>query len=277
MDGRLLLGAFLVVAGCLPADDLKGYSEGSEPARGAGTTTDGDPATTSGQRDPPLSSVSGEAGAGVVSSNESESPLAPALDPGPSQLPGDGAGGAEPSSGADDGAPASEGDDDPGPAPADADGDPEPPAPPPQFRFVRLVADSAVQGPYTAIAEFNVLDGDGASIDRSSWQARADSEETVYVGGAGARFAIDGEAVSMWHTAWFDVDPPPPHPHTLDIDMGSLHAVSGFRYLGRQDQSLDGRVAAYRFFVSVDGVEWGDPVVAGTLENSTAEQEVRLR
>jgi hypothetical protein len=148
-------------------------------------------------------------------------------------------------------------------------------AAPVPVRFVRLVADSAVQGPYTSIAEFNVLDGDGAVIDRSSWSASADSEESVYVGGAGAHHAIDGEAISMWHTAWFEVEPPP-HPHTLQVDMGSLHDVSGFRYLGRQDGSLDGRVAAYRFFVSVDGVQWGEPAAAGTLANSAEEQEVRL-
>jgi hypothetical protein len=53
--------------------------------------------------------------------------------------------------------------------------------------------------------------------------------------------------------------------------------VSGFRYLGRQDGSLDGRVAAYRFFVSVDGEQWGEPVAAGTLADSAEEQEVQLR
>lgn len=160
--------------------------------------------------------------------------------------------------------------------------DPEPAEPPTTapgepagVRFVRLVADSAVQSPYTSIAEFNVLDGSGNPIDRAGWVASADSEELVWVGGAGAGFAIDGDSITMWHTAWFQVAPTP-HPHRLDVDLGGFHDVGGFRYLGRQDPSLDGRVANYRFFVSVDGVEWGEPVASGTLENTTAEQEVRF-
>jgi hypothetical protein len=277
MDGRRLLGVALVAAGCLPADDMKGYSGGAESPAGAGATTGTVADTTSAPSSPPASSVSDGTGTGSAAPGNGETAVDATLDLGPSPPPGDGSGAATPSGGgADDGAAMPGGDDEEPPVPSGAEGDPEPPAAPVQFRFVRLVADSAVQGPYTSIAEFNVLDGDGAIIDRASWSASADSEETIFVGGAGAHYAIDGVAISMWHTAWFEVDPPPSHPHTLEIDMGSLHDVSGFRYLGRQDGSLDGRIAEYRFFVSVDGAEWGAPVAAGTLADSAEEQEVRL-
>jgi endo-alpha-N-acetylgalactosaminidase len=98
----------------------------------------------------------------------------------------------------------------------------------------------------------------------------------VYAGGAFARLAIDGVPTSQWHTAWFQVNPPPAHPHTLEVDMGALHAVSGFRYLGRQDGFRDGRIERYRFFVSSDGIEWAEPVASGSLDDSSVEQEVRL-
>jgi hypothetical protein len=146
----------------------------------------------------------------------------------------------------------------------------------PQFRFLRLVADSDVSaGPVTSIAELNVLDAEGELIDRAEWDVTADSEELVYVGGAQARYAIDGIATTMWHTPWFEVEPPP-HPHSLEIDMGQPHSIGGFRYLPRQDGSLDGSIAEYRFFVSSDGVEWGEPVAAGTFPSSAVEHEARL-
>lgn len=127
------------------------------------------------------------------------------------------------------------------------------------------MADSAVDGgPLTAVAEFDLLDEEALPIDRSAWRARADSEEAVFLGGTPASLAIDGIVDSMWHTAWFQVVPPP-HPHFLQIDLGEARAIGGFRCLARQDGALDGAVAAYRLFVSVDGLEWGEPVLAGTL------------
>jgi hypothetical protein len=276
MDGRLMLGACLIVAGCLPADDLKGYSGGSEPPAGDGVSTVANAATTSEPSDPDVSPMSGGGGTSGTSPDDGATPLDPALDPGDSAAPSDSSGASAGSSGSGDITPRPDEASTTPPGGAEGDPDPVPPAVAAQFRFVRLVADSAVQGPYTSIAEFNVLDGAGLPIDRASWLASADSEETLYVGGAGAHYAIDGESISMWHTAWFEVDPPPPHPHTLEIDMGSLHDVGGFRYLGRQDGSLDGRIAAFRFFVSADGDEWGEPVATGTLANSSDEQEVRL-
>jgi hypothetical protein len=155
---------------------------------------------------------------------------------------------------------------------------PDPPDAPevPQFRFVRLVADSDLAaGPLTSVAEFNVLDAEGVPLDRTGWAVTADSEESVYVGGAQAEYAIDGLPATMWHTPWFDVEPPP-HPHFLEVDMGQAHSVAGFRYLPRQDGSVDGSIASYRFFVSTDGVEWGEPVASGTFPLSDDEQEVRL-
>ncbi len=262
---------------CIPSADLGAYSDGAE---GSAESGEGEPAPSSGVVVPPVdsSAVDGEGGE-VAEGGESEAATGEAATgeavagevfaPPPAET-GSNAGA---TTGMNAG-PVVEGAGPEEPAPAEP-GNPDPePATAAQFRFVRLVADSAVQGPSTAIAELNVLDGAGAPIDRTAWTAKADSEELVYVGGARAALAIDGVTISMWHTAWFEVDPAPAHPHTLEVDMGQLHEVSGFRYLARQDGILDGRVGAYRFFVSVDGVEWGEPLATGTLVNSDLEQQV---
>ena len=55
--------------------------------------------------------------------------------------------------------------------------------------------------------------------------------------------------------------------------MGAVQSVGGFRYLPRQD-TANGRVANYRFYVSADGVNWGNPIAAGTFSNTAAAQTV---
>jgi hypothetical protein len=252
---RALIAMALFESGCTPSTDLASYSEGLEPQTGESTSPAAAPPSA-------VQGVDGEA----QGSGSAESVL-------PEMFEGGSPAGSS-------GGPVPAGDEEPE-APGEAVTSPEEepsaePEPERRFRFVRLVADSAVQGPFTSIAELNVLDESGEPIDRSEWAIEADSEELVWVGGAPAALAIDGVATSMWHTAWFEVEPAPAHPHSLEIDLGRAHAVSGFRYLPRQDGSLDGRIAEYRLFVSVDGVTWGEPVAAGTLANTDAEQEIQL-
>jgi hypothetical protein len=160
-----------------------------------------------------------------------------------------------------------------------ASGVPPAPVAPPRpsgFRFIRLIADSDVtQGPLTAIAELDVLGPDGQPLAREGWVASADSAEQVWVGGAPASMAIDGDANTMWHTPWFQVVPPP-HPHFLEIDLGSPRQVAGFRYLARQDGAPYGSISEFRFFVSADGVAWGESVASGTLVDSPLPQDILL-
>src|SRR4030067_580649 len=66
---------------------------------------------------------------------------------------------------------------------------------------------------------------------------------------------------------------PPPE---IQIDLGWIYAVDGFRYLPRQNTSQNGTIKDYEFYVSADGFTWGSPVASGTFANTKAEKEVRF-
>ncbi|MCB0083645.1 MAG: DUF1929 domain-containing protein, partial [Caldilineaceae bacterium] len=141
-----------------------------------------------------------------------------------------------------------------------------------KYRYVRLVAESEVNGnPWTSAAEFNVLDGNGATISRAGWTITADSQETTGEDGRAVN-AIDGSTSTIWHTQWQAANPTPPH--QITVDMGTFQTVGGFRYLPRQDSTYNGAIAAYKFYVSVDGTNWGQPVAQGTFATSKTEKTV---
>jgi F5/8 type C domain len=269
-----------ILASCTPRADLDAYSAGAEATDGAALQPEGE-----GASNPASPAVTPPTDPAATSSDQ---PPATASDPDEMAANADGqtqpgglAGGSAPEESSTTGSEPTG-----GTPPAEEPGatEPEPPVPPttpppsarPQFRFVRLVADTEiVDGPLTSIAEFGVLGPDGQPLARDGWVATADAAEATFVGGAPAAMAIDGDAATMWHTPWFQVVPPP-HPHYLQVDLGQPRPIAGFRYLARQDGQVYGRIGAYRFFVSVDGVEWGEPVVAGRLADSALSQDVSL-
>ena len=70
----------------------------------------------------------------------------------------------------------------------------------------------------------------------------------------------------MWATRWSSASPPPPH--EIQINLGAVYDVSGFRYLPRQDGEPQGSIAQYEFYVSMDGTNWGTAVASGTFPNT---------
>jgi lysophospholipase L1-like esterase len=110
-------------------------------------------------------------------------------------------------------------------------------------------------------------------IPHTNWSLRyVDSEETLVGENNAAVNAFDGNVNTFWHTKWYASNPPPPH--EIQINLGAVYKMSGFRYLPRQDVGVNGRVGKYEFYVSTDGTNWGTPVSAGTFANSATEKEV---
>ncbi|MFN8442821.1 MAG: M60 family metallopeptidase [Caldilineaceae bacterium] len=137
------------------------------------------------------------------------------------------------------------------------------------YRYVRLEAFSEAgdRGPWTTIAELNIVGGEGQPLPQNQWLLRyADSENPD----APATYAFDGDPATYWHTMWWSAKPP--HPHELQIDLGGRYTLSGFSYLPRQAGG-NGRIGDYRFSVSSDGMDWTQ-VVSGTFPDNAELQTV---
>jgi hypothetical protein len=106
------------------------------------------------------------------------------------------------------------------------------------------------------------------------WQMKVvsvDSQELTGADGS-AQNTIDGDNKTIWQTQWYTTSPKPPH--EIVISLGANYTVGGFTYLPRQDGSLDGTVAMYSFYVSADGVNWGNPIASGTFGKNANKKQV---
>jgi hypothetical protein len=77
---------------------------------------------------------------------------------------------------------------------------------------------------------------------------------------------IDNDPATIWHTAWSPEIIK--HPHEVVIDLNKEYQMRGFTYLPRQDNTPNGWIKDYAFYVSQDGKQWGDPVAKGTFEQN---------
>ena len=138
-----------------------------------------------------------------------------------------------------------------------------------RVRYVRLIADSEVtEKPWTSVAELKLIDRIGNLVEQSSW--RLSCQDSSHPGEE-AEKAFDGNISTIWHTQY--VGGEPLHPHEVQIDLGNIYSLSGFVYVPRQDLG-NGRISRYRFYVSEDGLYWGQPVAEGIFQNTTSEQRV---
>jgi hypothetical protein len=138
--------------------------------------------------------------------------------------------------------------------------------------------DATSAGPWSVTVPFTVGSTPASTapgtIPQGGWRLQFVSSQELTGENGAATNAFDGNPSTIWHTAYRPTTVQPPH--TIDIDLGSAYAVSGFRYLPRQDGGTNGRIASYEFYVSTDGVTWGSRVAAGTLANLAQQQEVRF-
>jgi hypothetical protein len=102
---------------------------------------------------------------------------------------------------------------------------------------------------------------------------KVDSEETAGENGKGAN-AVDGDRNTIWHTQWQDATPE--CPHEIVIELTPPSTIKGFTYLPRQDDSENGTIKDYEFYVSNDGADFGQPVAKGTFESGKGLKSVTL-
>jgi len=97
-------------------------------------------------------------------------------------------------------------------------------------------------------------------IPRGGWTATADSEQP----GNEAKYVIDNDPNSIWHTPW---DPDAPLPHWIQVDMKRRYVVSGISYIPRQDSVNNGNIGSHEILLSDDGVKWSEPAAYGEYLN----------
>jgi uncharacterized membrane protein len=125
------------------------------------------------------------------------------------------------------------------------------------------------------------------AVPQSGWSLKyVDSQETSCVNGA-ATLGFDGNPATIWQTLWCTLSPPPPH--EIQINLGFSYNLIGFSYLPRQDNTDNGKIKQYEFYVSSDGNNWtlvssgvlmttaGDKSSKTVMFNPIAGQYVRLR
>jgi len=125
------------------------------------------------------------------------------------------------------------------------------------------------------------------TVPQSAWTVKfVDSQETSCVNGSASR-AFDGNPATTWQTQWCSASPGPPH--EIQISLGATYNLVGFTYLPRQDNTDNGKIKQYEFYVGSDGNNWtlvssgllmttpGDATQKTTLFSPILAQFVRLR
>ncbi|AQT69518.1 Beta-galactosidase [Anaerohalosphaera lusitana] len=131
------------------------------------------------------------------------------------------------------------------------------------------VAEGFMASPVASATFYEKLD----LVDAGKGKWKVVSVDSVHPGEPGSN-AIDGNPGTKWHTEWQNASPP--HPHEIVIDMGTAYELAGFALLPRQDGSSNGSIKGYKFFVSDDGQEWGEPAGEGVMEEARQLNTVRF-
>ncbi|MBM4413478.1 MAG: discoidin domain-containing protein [Chloroflexi bacterium] len=139
------------------------------------------------------------------------------------------------------------------------------------YRYLRIIAQSeaGARGPWAAIAEVTALTTRGAAIPTSAWRVAHVSSEATQCDSGAARHAFDGDTATYWHTDYCAHTPT--FPHTLTIDMGAWHPLTGLIYTPRSAMQ-NGNIGAYRIQVSVDGQHWVNAASGTFLDDGSAQR-----
>lgn len=112
-------------------------------------------------------------------------------------------------------------------------------------RYLCMEALNALDGTDLAcIAELYVLDAAGERLSREPWTARyADSEDVAHVNRSADKI-FDLQESTYWST-----EEGKKYPHTIVIDLGAEHSVSGIQYLPRMESNVPGGIKDYKIYV----------------------------
>lgn len=112
-------------------------------------------------------------------------------------------------------------------------------------RYICIEALNAIDGKdVAAIAEMYVINNKGERLSREPWTVMyADSEDMQ--GNHNADKIFDLQESTYWGTV-----PGTPFPHSIVIDLGAPHNISGIQYLPRMESEVPGAIKEYKTFVS---------------------------
>ena len=109
-------------------------------------------------------------------------------------------------------------------------------------------------------------------INRTGWKIYSVSSEE---GGNPARYAIDNNPSTFWHTQYTGTTPR--HPHTIIIDMAQTYNVTAVLYTARTDGNENGMIRDYEIYISNDVNNFGTAVATGSFSKTTAQQSAVLK
>ncbi len=110
-----------------------------------------------------------------------------------------------------------------------------------------------------------------AQLDKGEWTLIYTDSEEVNGEDGKAINAFDGNPDSFWHSEWYYNLPG--QPHEIQIDLGKEFLLSNFTYLPRQN-SGNGRIKDYEFYISNDKTNWGIAIAKGTFEAGSNPKKV---
>ncbi|TWT76345.1 Arylsulfatase [Planctomycetes bacterium CA13] len=112
---------------------------------------------------------------------------------------------------------------------------------------------------------------DAKTMERSPWKILSVTSESKS-NGRTIDLILDDDPQTHWHSRWDGVDPPK-HPHSFIIDLSETQTISAALFMSRQDQPSNGMIKKVSVAIS-DTLDFDEPVVTATLNNSRDEQRV---
>ena len=94
------------------------------------------------------------------------------------------------------------------------------------------------------IAELYILDKDGNRISREPWTVEYADSENVTDGNYTADKIFDLQESTYWST-----EEDRRFPHSIVIDLGDIHEISGIQYLPRMESEVPGAIRKYRIYI----------------------------